>query len=848
MQSLPIDPFLPDVVRLLRAESALVVEAPPGAGKTTRIPSALLNAGLAGDGEVLVLEPRRLAARLAARRVAEDCGEPVGVTVGYQVRFEDVSGPRTKLRFVTEGVLTRRLLSSPDLRNVGVVVLDEFHERHLQGDVALAILDRLRRDGRPDLRLVVMSATLAAKPIADYLRAPILRAEGRSHTVTLHHLPTPDERPLSVQVASGVRQLLAGGLDGDILVFLPGATEIRKAREACANVAAAANWSIVPLHGDLSAQEQDAAVRPSNGRKLILSTNVAESSVTIEGIVAVVDSGLARVASQAPWSGFPRLRVEKISRSSATQRAGRAGRTRAGICMRLYTAADFDSRSEHDVPEIRRLDLSQTWLELTGLGKTDLRWLEPPSESHTAAAIALLQRLGAVDAGGAITDVGRSMLRLAVHPRAARVVVEGARRGFPGEASVAAAILSEGDPRSQSRARFGGRRVHDQVTEDSDLGAILDLFREAEEAGFSPGSLRAAELDPGATRAIAQAATQLRRACAGQFGARDPDESRALGIALLAGYPDRVAKRVRAGGRQVALSGGGSAELDETSAVRDAEWLLALDVEERAKAGERGPARSAVTIRLAHAIDPSWLMDLYPDQIVETREVKWDAQKERVTTTESLTWHGLPLLVSDQTDTPSEEASRVLADAALAAGPNAFAPPGAVAAWLARAQLAASLDPAIGRPDDATVAMLLVELSRGRRSFADLRQSDLLAALRATAGPRLAGIERLAPERVLLASGRSVPVRYDPAKPPAVASRIQDFFGMSEGPRIGNGRVPLVLELLAPNGRAAQVTSDLAGFWARHYPAIRRELMRRYPRHSWPEDPTKAGPAIRAGR
>src|SRR5579859_6563738 len=624
MQPLPIDPLLPEIVASLRAHPTLVLEAPPGAGKTTRVPRALLDAGMAERGEIVVLEPRRLATRMAARRVAEELGETPGATVGYQVRFEDVSGPRTRVRFVTEGVLGRRLLSSPELAGVAVVVLDEFHERHLQGDVALALVERLRRTSRPELRVVAMSATLATAPLAEYLGAPVLRAEGRRFDVSIEHLQAPDDRPVASQIASAVRSLVAAGLDGDILVFLPGAGEIRRAREACAKIAEEADLLLVPLHGDLSPQEQDTAVRPASRRKVILSTNVAESSVTIEGVVAVVDAGTARVASQAPWSGFPRLRVEKISRASAAQRAGRAGRTRPGRCLRLYTRADFESRPDHDAPEIRRLDLTQTWLELAALGGADVPWLEAPPEANARAASELLRRLGALDAAG-LTATGRDMLRFAVHPRAARVVVEGERRGVAQDACVAAAILAEGDIRASSRAQFGDARADDRATEESDVVALLDLFREAEESRLSPGALRAAGLDPGATHAVARAASQLVRACKGEgrrrFEGTAAAAESALRIALLAGYPDRVAKRVRPGSRGLALAGGGSAELAATSVVRDAEWLVALEAEERqvAAGGARAPgspvARGGVVVRLASAIEPEWLFDLFPGDV-----------------------------------------------------------------------------------------------------------------------------------------------------------------------------------------------------------------------------------------
>ena len=856
MQPLPIDPLLAEIVASLRAHPTLVLEAPPGAGKTTRVPRALLDAGMAQDGEIVVLEPRRLATRMAARRVADELGESPGGTVGYQVRFEDVTGPRTRVRFVTEGILGRRLVSSPGLDGVSVVVLDEFHERHLQGDVALALVERLRRTSRPDLRVIAMSATLATGPLAAYLGAPVLRAEGRRFEVAIEHLPAPDDRPVASQVASAVRSLVNAGLRGrrPRSSLLSGAGEIRRAREACAKIAEEADLLLVPLHGDLSPQEQDTAVRPGSRRKVILSTNVAESSVTIEGVVAVVDTGTARVASQAPWSGFPRLRVEKISRASATQRAGRAGRTRPGRCLRLYTRADFESRPDHDAPEIRRLDLTQTWLELAAQGTEDVPWFEAPPEAHARAATELLRRLGALDAGG-LTATGRAMLRFAVHPRAARVVVEGERRGVAQDACVAAALLAEGDIRASSRAQFGEGRAEDRATEGSDLVALLDLFREAEESRLSPGALRAASLDPGATHAVARASSQLARACKGggrqRFEGTAAEAESALRIALLAGYPDRVAKRVRPGSRALALAGGGSAELAATSVVRDAEWLVALDAEERQgpAPGPRIPGalapRGGVVVRLASAIEPEWLLDLFPGDILEERAVTWDARAERVQSREAMIWDGLVLHASESADARGPEASRVLAEAAIAAGPGAFAPREALERWLARARFAAALAGSAVAPDDGAVRTAIEQLSEGRRSFAELREAGLLDVLRHGPGIRAGDVDRLAPERVTLAGGRGVEVAYETGKPPGIASRLQDFFGMSDGPKVGGGKVPLVLELLAPNGRAVQVTKDLAGFWERHYPAIRKELMRKYPRHSWPEDPTVFTPRMR---
>jgi ATP-dependent helicase HrpB len=849
---LPIDPLLPDVVRTLDEGPCLVLEAPPGAGKTTRVPRALLDAW--PDGEIIVLEPRRLAARLAARRVSEELGEEIGGRVGYVVRFEDISSPRTRIRFVTEGVLTRRMLGDPELRGVRAVILDEFHERHLHADVALAFLRGLQRGARPDLRIVVMSATLDAGPIAEFLHAPTLRAEGRRFDVTLDHLKAPDDRPLGSQVASAVRQLVNDGLDGDVLVFLPGAGEIRRARESCEAIAREADLMVVPLHGDLPPEEQDRAIRPASRRKLILSTNVAESSVTIDGVVAVIDSGLARAASFASWSGLPMLRVQKISRASATQRAGRAGRTRPGRCVRLYTKADFDTREAHDVPEIRRLDLAQTCLELAA--RTDARsiaWLEAPPEPALRAANELLTRLDAIDANGALTVTGKRMLAFPLHPRLARVVVEAEKRGVSRDGSILAALVAERDIRSSARGSFGAARGgRDAATERSDLIAMLDLFREAEESRFSDGALRAIGLEHAAVFAVDRARKQIGRIARDRTKEESHEPEKELLACILAGYPDRVAKRKKAGSRDLAIAGGGIAELAETSVVRDAMFMVAIDAEARSPSpiggppGMRAGSSSRPIVRLASAIEPEWLIDLFPGAVEEHDEIRWDEAKERVERVSRMSYAGLALHES-RSSAPfgnaklDEEGARVLADAALAAGARVLSADAKSAdafdAWLARARFAA----AHGGPaalTDADVRAALVQACVGMSSFADLRARSLLDVVRDSLGPAAcAKIESLAPENVKLTATRGARIHYEDGKPPWIESHLQDFFGRTETPKIAGGRVALVVHLLAPNRRAVQVTTDLAGFWERHYPAIRKELARKYPRHKWPEDP-----------
>ncbi len=845
---LPIDPLLPDVVETLARDGAVVLEAPPGAGKTTRVPRAILDSGRT-QGQIVVLEPRRLAARMAARRVADELGDRVGGVVGYQVRFEDVSSASTRIRFVTEGVLTRRLLGDPDLSGISAIVLDEFHERHLHGDVALALVRRLRATRRPDLQVVVMSATLAAQPIADYLGCTTLRSEGRLYPIAIEHLPAADDRPLDKQVASAVRRLINEGLDGDVLVFLPGAGEIRRALETCGALAQEHQLLLVPLHGDLAPAEQDRAVARASLRKVILSTNVAESSVTIDGVVAVVDSGLARVASIAPWSGLPTLRTDRISRASATQRAGRAGRTRPGRCLRLYTRADHDARPERDVPEIARLDLTQTWLELlAGAGDVgQLAWLEAPPEASVRAALELLSRLGAVDsagAGAAVTPLGRRMLRFALHPRLARLLVEAERRGVAKEGAILAALVGERDLRLSAKARFDQRARADRATERSDLILLLDLFREAQAARFSAHAMRAIGLDAGATLAVERARVQLERAL--DTRAPEPHEPEdCLLMAVLAGYPDRVARRL--GGRRLAIAGGGAAELSEESAVRDAEWMVAVDAD---GAASYGPGRRGTLVRLASGIAPEWLLDLFPGAVKETRELVWNRAAERVDATERMLYEGLTLHESFAADPRGEEVSRVLATAARERGARAFAPEGTLDRWLARARFVAEhAGIAADRVDEAAVDRALVQLCEGKRSFAELREGSVLGELQAGLGAAGASrIAALAPERVTLAAGRATRIEYESGKPPWIESYLQDFFGMTATPRVADGRVPLVLHLWAPNKRAVQVTSDLAGFWERHYPAIRKELARKYPRHSWPEDPTQVTARFRGLR
>ncbi len=751
---LPIDALLPRIFEALRAGSNLVIEAPPGAGKTTRIPPALLALGL---GEVLVLEPRRLAARLAARRVASEWGERVGETVGYQVRFEDVSGPRTRLRFMTEGVLTRRLLSDPKLSGAGVAILDEFHERHLETDLALALLRRLQKTARPELRIAVMSATLDTAPVVRFLGdCPVLRSEGKLYDLEIEYTPHAPT-PLEEQVAAAAERLFSsrarqGG--GNVLAFLPGAAEIRRAARAIEPLASRLGLLVAPLHGDLPPAEQDRAVAPADRTKIILSTNVAESSVTIEGVTAVIDSGLARVAVDSPWTGLPSLEVRRISQASATQRAGRAGRTAPGRVVRLYTAEDFHRRPTADLPEILRRELSQVVLQLRAMkiAPEECAWLDPPPEAALSAAKALLDRLG----------VTSEMAGLPLPPRLAKLVLEAQRRGVPEKGCAVAAVLSAGERGS------------------SDLLALA-------ESDWQPQTRRVFE--------------QLRRRIPGRDG-RDSSDGAIL-QSVFAAFPDRVARHRRDG--ELLLSSGGSARFPGCHW----EFLVAIDIEERREHG-------LPLVRLAAPVEPEWLLE----NAAECVTLEWNRVAERVEQATALLYDQLVVEESRSPATPGEGASQLLAQKALEAGIARFADPVAIEQLRSRAVFAGIV---------IDVEGALAALCQGRTSFAELEAANLLGAI------RLSHLSHAAPERLRLPGGREVQVHYEPGKPPWIESRLQDFFGMRETPRIG--RTPVVVHLLAPNRRPVQVTTDLAGFWERLYPQVRKELSRRYPKHKWPEKP-----------
>jgi ATP-dependent helicase HrpB len=849
--TLPIDEILPEITRALVDGPNVVICAPPGAGKTTRVPPALLEPPLSVAGRVLVLQPRRMAARAAARRIAAERGMPLGEEIGYQVRFDQRMTARTRLAVVTEGILLRMLHDEPLLESVGAVVFDEFHERNLNSDLALGMARRIQQTVRPELKIVVMSATLDAAPVAVFLgNCPVIQSAGRAFPVAITYWERIDKRPLASLVAAGIERVL-GDSPGDVLAFLPGVGEIRQTAAETQALARKYNLAVFPLYGDLPPEEQDAVLAPSGRRKLVLATNVAETSLTIPGITAVVDSGLARQMRFDPTVGLDRLVLGPISRASADQRAGRAGRTAAGVCVRLWEERTHAHRPAFELPEIERVDLAAAVLQLWSWGESDVMsfpWFEPPAQPAVDAALALLERLEAID-GRRLTPLGQTLARLPVHPRIARLLVEGDRENCLKQAALAAAMLSERDPfvRSGSAASGGARgaspRTAAHYVSRSD---VLDRVTALEEY-FAHGRSETghAEINPGAAAFVSRARDQLvaevREQLSGSRRNADaPPQPDALLRALLAAFPDRLARRRDSSTGKGVMVGGRGVRTGPQSAVSGAELFVCVDVD----AGQ-----TEALVRQASAVEREWLP---PARLRTADEVFFHPTQKSVVGRRRTYWDDLVL---DEVNIPAPtgaETARILAEAAWRDWERVFpADDPAVSSYLARVRCLVGWMPELNLPafDDAQLQALLAELCQSCRSFDELRRSPWLDALQSRlTWPQREAVEREAPERIAVPSGSRIAVTYEVGRPPLLAVRIQEVFGLRQTPRIAGGRIPVVMHLLAPNMRTQQITDDLESFWANGYPRVRKDLRARYPKHSWPEDPWTAEPTRRTKR
>lgn len=843
---LPIDDVLPQVLAGLRERGRVVLRAPTGAGKTTRVPPEILRAGLVENPRaqrIVMLEPRRIAARTAARRIASELGVEVGREVGYCVRFDEQVSRDTRILIVTEGVLLRQLQADPFLDGVGAVLFDEFHERNLYSDLALGMVRRVRETVRPDLQLVVMSATLDPAPVASYLGgAAVVESEGRTFPVEVRYDP-PRERLQPADLAVWGTERALPRSEGDVLVFLPGVGEIRRAERGLSDIARRLNLALLPLYGDLPAEEQDRALAPHPQRKVILSTNLAETSLTIDGVSVVIDTGCAKVLRFDPEAGLDRLVLEPISQASADQRAGRAGRTRPGLCVRLWDAASHRGRPSLTEPEIRRVDLAGPVLQLRAWGEErilEFPWFEPPRAEAVAQAEQLLRRLGAIDAAGGVTAEGRAMAALPVHPRLARLLLDGARGGQSRRAAWLAALLSERDPffRSQREGPRGGIRTTTVHHSRSDVLDRLSALEEAERTGASEFPWGTLHLN--AARNIAQVRDQLERLVRAPrlSETRDSDAETTLLRALVTAFPDRVARRRDAGSDRGLMVGGKGVKLAPQSSVREGTLFLCVDVD---------GAQTDALVRQASAVDAEWL----PAASLRTvTEVFFHPSQKQVVARQRSYFEDLLLSEAPTSLPETDEPAEILFAAAVPAWERVFPTGDAeIAGFVARVQCLSAWMPELELPafDQPSLHRVLRRLCDRCRSFADLQRAPWLQELKnALTWPQLAAVEREAPEHLEVPSGSRLRLTYEVGRPPVLAVRIQELFGLCETPRIAGGRVKVLLHLLAPNQRPQQVTDDLASFWANTYAVVRKELARRYPKHAWPDDPLTAAPTARA--
>lgn len=826
--ALPIDAVLDELVAALVTRDAAVLVAEPGAGKTTRVPLALLDAPWLAGKRIVMLEPRRLAARAAARRMAATLGEDVGESIGFRVRGEARVSRATRVEVVTDGLYLRRLQRDPELADIGVVIFDEFHERGLETDLALALTLDARAALRPDLRVLVMSATLDAVAVAALLDgAPVIRSDGRSFPVEIRHLsrPAPGER-LERSVSSAIRRAIAEE-GGSALAFLPGLGEIRRVASDLTPDSLPADTSVVALHGDLPLEQQDEAIKPARPgmRKIVLATSIAETSLTIEGIRIVVDSGLSRVPRFDPNTGMGRLETVRVSRASATQRAGRAGRLEPGICFRLWGEAEHRALAAFATPEIREADLSALALDLARWGTRDvveLKWLDAPPAGALQQARETLRMLGALGPDGRITTHGQEMAELGLHPRLAHMLIVGRDRGLGALACALASLIGERDP---MRAGIGTSRPVDI------RGRVEALRGEDDARGFDRGGLAHAR----------KLARDLRRQL--DVGDEKFSSAQRCGELIALGWPERVAQR-RGEYGQFRLANGRGAIVTPVDSLAGESYLAIADLDGGAKDSR---------VFLAAPIDEAAIESLFDDRIETTATVIWDPRDQAVRAMRERKLGALVLAQGRYEDAPAEAQRAAMIEGVRQLGLQALPWDAASQALRLRIGFLAVHDPAGGwaAMDDET---LLADLETwlgpsltGVTRRAHLARIDLHEALmRSLDWEHRRRLDVDAPTHVTVPSGSRLPVDYSDSTAPALGVRLQEMFGARDTPRIAGGRVGLTLRLLSPAGRPIQVTRDLAGFWRGSYADVRREMRGRYPKHPWPDDPLIAPPTVRA--
>ncbi len=819
--SLPIDDSLPAIRAALREQSAMVLAAPPGAGKTTRVPTALLDEPWLGNRKIVMLEPRRLAARRAAEYMAGERGETVGRTIGYRIRGENAVSTATRIEVLTEGILTRMIQNEPELPGVALIIFDEFHERSIHADLALALALDARQQLRPDLRVLVMSATLDLESVRRILEpCAILTAGGRSYPVETVHARFPGEKPLEHRVADTILRAI-GQTEGDILTFLPGRREIMRTADQLAARQLPEDIRVHVLHGDAPYREQSAALAPAPAgiRKVILSTAVAETSLTIDGVRTVVDSGVARVARFDPRRGMTGLVTVPVSKATAEQRRGRAGRQAPGRCYRLWTEQEHAQLPDQPVPEIRSADLAPLALELARWGDPDaqsLRFIDPPPSAHLAQAYELLTSLEILDASRRLTAHGRSVADAPLHPRLAHMVRRAKELGLGGTACRLAALLEERDV-------LGGKDT------DIDVRSRLHALGTVRSSGR------------GSEERIRSQAERIAR-WAGVDSPDDGDDERA-GLALAFAYPDRIGRRRERGSGKYQLSNGMTATLPAGSLLGREEYLAVGDVD----------GTGDVRIFLAAPLREQDLFDAFQSAMIDADEVGWD-DAGRCVVARRLSRLGALVLKEVPARPEPAQIAEAMTEGVRRLGIDALPWEKESGSFRERSEwIRRFAAPPDGWPDlstDQLMRTLVVWLQPflGEIRTADhLRSLPLPAILRAMFDPaQLHLLDRLAPTHIQLPSGTRAPLDYSTGEHPDLGVKLQELFGQTETPRIGNGRVPVRIHLLSPAGRPLAVTQDLRSFWMTVYPEIRTQMRARYPRHPWPEDPLNAKPTGRA--
>jgi len=841
-EPLPIYEIERDIIARLQRDKRLILSASTGSGKSTQVPQILLKHGLLGSGQVVVLQPRRLAARLLAARVAQELGVKLGEEVGYQIRFENCTSAKTKIRFVTEGVLLRQMINDPKLSGVSAILFDEFHERHLYGDITLARTLDQQEKFRPDLMLAVMSATLNAGELKKYLSpCAVLASVGRMFPVEHEYAELPaysDKRPVWEQAADAFSRYVHCGGEGDVLVFMPGGFEISQTIEAIRHTSEAKGFILLALHGELPPRDQDAAVARYDKRKVVVATNVAETSLTIDGVRLVIDSGLARVARYDANRGINTLLIDKISQSSADQRAGRAGRTAPGLCMRLWSREEHAHRAAQELPEIKRLDLSEVVLTLKASGVEELRkfrWLEKPDEISLAHAEELLTDLGAIHENK-ITAVGRKMLAFPLHPRYARMLLAAQEYGCVHQACLVAALTQGRD----LLLRNCGKEV-DSAREDllgekasSDFWILMRAWSFAFNNQFRVDACRKLGIHAVTAKQVGPLFDQFLRIAKDEGLDMRPNEVKDENLqkCILIGFSDRVARRMDQGTLRCELVHGRRGVLARESVVQHSPLFVAAEIREI-----EGRDREVNTIlSLGTAVEVEWLRALFPDDIKSDVHVQFDAQQKRVLAAELLKFRDLALSAKRIDPPPADAAARLLADEILAGRlllPNWDHH---VEQWLARLNLlcqeCADLQlPAI-RDDDRK--SIIEQLCHGAVNYKDIKEREvkpIVMSWLSQAQREL--LDKHAPERLTLPNGRTPKVNYENGKSPFISLRIQELYDVNQTPKVAMARVPVTVHILTPGMKPIQVTQDLASFWREHYPKIKSELARKYPKHFW---------------